>query len=126
MHGVYRFEDLVAWKLAHELKLLAYRLCERPRVARDYKFHTQLQDAAASAPRNSAEGFARVTHPDFARFVRIARASESEVLNHFRDAVDRGYLAADELPAHEHAARKALMTSGGLLRYLEATPDWPD
>lgn len=123
MPGVTRFEDLVAWKLANELKLLVYDLCRRPAVARDVRFRTQLQDSAASAPRNIAEGFGRFRHADFARFARIGKASEQEVLNHLRDARDRGYVREHELPAYEHAARKALKAVNGLIRHLESTPD---
>ena len=54
------------------------RLCERPAIATDVKFHGQLSDAAASGPRNIAEGFGRYYHPEFARFARIAKSSEQE------------------------------------------------
>jgi hypothetical protein len=57
MQGVWRFQDLVAWKLAFELKQKADALCQRPAIRRDYKFHAQLADSAASGPRNIAEGF---------------------------------------------------------------------
>lgn len=121
----YRFEDLAAWQLAVQLKAVAFALLRDPRVARDFKFRDQLSDAAASAPRNIAEGFGRYRHVDFANFVRIARASEQEVLNHFRDAVARGYLGKADLPAHEVAAKRALKAAPGLIRYLESTPDPP-
>ena len=86
MDGVWKFEDLVAWKLAVQLQQLADKYCEKPVINRDFKFRDQLADAAASAPRNIAEGFGRFYHPDFARFARIAKGSEEEVLNHFLDA----------------------------------------
>lgn len=121
----YRFEDLAAWQLAVELKALALALLRHPGAARDFKFRDQLADAAASAPRNIAEGFGRYRHVDFANFVRMARASEQEVLNHFRDAVTRGYLPEADFPAHLHLARRALKASAGLIRYLESTPDPP-
>ena len=68
-----------AWQLARELKLLAYELTSRPAVAKDFKFRDQLNDAARSAPRNIAEGFARFRHKEFAQFARIAKGSEGEV-----------------------------------------------
>jgi four helix bundle protein len=92
-------------------------------VARDFKFREQLADAAASAPRNIAEGFGRFRHADFARFVRIARASVQEVLNHFRHALRRGYISSDEFPTYETACKRALKASGGLLRYLDSARD---
>jgi 4-hydroxy-tetrahydrodipicolinate synthase len=123
MTGVSRFQDLVAWDLAHQLKLLVHQLCERPVIAKDFRFRDQLIDAAASAPRNLAEGFGRFRHADFARFARIAKASELEVLNHLIDACDRGYLTRGELPRYQHAVLKAVKTVNGLIRYLESSPD---
>jgi four helix bundle protein len=121
--GVRRFEDLAAWQRAVEVQALAEALCGRAPVARDFKFRDQLADAAASAPRNIAEGFGRFRHADFARFVRIGRASLQEVLNHFRHALRRGYMSPDEFPAYELACKRALKATSGLLRYLDTSPD---
>lgn len=96
----------------------------RPAVRRDFKFHSQLTDAAASGPRNIAEGFGRHFHPEFARFARIARASEIEVLNHLIDAKSRGYITESEYDQADHAAKQALKVLNGLIRYLESTPDF--
>lgn len=98
-------------------------MCLRPCAARDFKFRDQLADAAASAPRNIAEDFGRFRHADFARFVRIGRASLQEVLNHFRHALRRGYLSPEEFPTYELACKRALKASSGLLRYLDTSPD---
>ena len=57
MDGVWRFQDLVAWQLEFELTSTVDTICLRPDVRRDPKFHSQLSDAAASGPRNIAEGF---------------------------------------------------------------------
>ena len=123
MAGLKDFRELGAWQRSREVKLLAYELLERPCVATDFKFRDQLRDAARSAPRNIAEGFARYRHKEFAQFVRIAKGSMCEVLDHFIDAVDNGYLSPVELPRHEHACKKALKAINGLIRYLESTPD---
>ena len=125
MAGFRDFREIGAWQLARELKLLAYQLLSRPEVARDFGFRDQLSDAARSAPRNIAEGFARFKHKEFAQFARVAKGSEGEVLNHFIDAVDSGYLSKEEFPQFEHAAKKALKAVNGLIRYLETTPDPP-
>ena len=124
MDSVWKFEDLVAWKLAVELQVLADAYCRKAPIARDFKFHDQLAHAAASGPRNLAEGFGRFYHPDFAKFARIAKGSEEEVLNHFLDAKRKGYITADECDDGAHAARKALKAVNGLIRYLDATPEF--
>ena len=108
MRGIWKFEDLVAWQLAVKLQTVTDAYCEKPQIQRDFKFRDQLADAGASAPRNIAEGFGRFYHPDFARFARIARASEEEVLNHLIRARNKRYITEEELDIGAHAARKAL------------------
>jgi four helix bundle protein len=124
MQGVWKFEDLVAWQLAVQLQQLADKYCDKPAVKRDFKFRNQLSDSAASAPRNIAEGFGRFHHPEFARFARIAKGPEEEVLNHFLDAKRKGYITLVECEDGLHAARKALKAVNGLIRYLDNTPDF--
>jgi four helix bundle protein len=116
--GARHFRDLVCWQLAHELKIALYRFVEQPQVTRDFKFCSQVRDAAASAPRNIAEGFGRRTHADFAHFLDVARASLGECQNHLQDAVDRGYLTADEFKTMNALAERACGAVAGLQRYL--------
>jgi four helix bundle protein len=122
MKGVWRFEDLIAWQLAVKLETITEDVCSRPAVKRDFKFHGQLADAGASAPRNIAEGFGRYHHPDFARFARIAKGSEEECLNHFAKARRQGYMTAAEYEDARRATLRALKAVNGLIRYLDATP----
>jgi four helix bundle protein len=124
MNGVWKFEDLGAWKLAVELEGFADRVCSKPDVKRDFKFRDQLADAAASGPRNIAEGFGRFHHPEFSRFARIAKASEQEVMNHLRHAKAKNYITQVELEDGLWAARKALKAVNGLIKYLDSTPDF--
>ena len=48
-----------------------------------------------------------------------------EVINHLIDLRDQRLISEDELLATEHAARKALKATVGLIRHLESTPDPP-
>ena len=125
MAGFKDFREIAAWQRSRQVRMLAYRLVGRPEVARDFKYRDQLLDASRSAPRNIAEGFARYKHKEFAQFVRIAKGSMAEVLDHFIDAVDNRYLSPAEFPEYEHACKKALKAINGLIRYLESTPDPP-
>ena len=81
-----------------------------------------MREAARSGPRNIAEGFGRYGPREFAQFVRIARGSEVELLNHFQEAFDSGYLTDAERADLEHAAKKAIKAANGLVRYLESCP----
>lgn len=125
MAGWRDFRDIRAWQLANELKLLADNFLARPEVARKFKFCDQLSDSSRSGPRNIAEGFARFKHKPFAEFVRIAKGSEGEVLNHFVDAYDQRLLGKEEFLRAEHLARRAMKAAAGLIIWLESTPDPP-
>lgn len=118
MAGARHFRELVCWQLARELKIALYRFVETPQVRRDFKFYNQVRDAAASAPRNIAEGFGRRTHADFAHFLDVARASLGECQSHLQDAVDRGYLTADDFKTMNTLAERACGAVAGLQRYL--------
>jgi four helix bundle protein len=85
------FEDLVCWQLSRALVSEVCAETARGPASRDFKFRDQIRDAAASAPRNIAEGFGRFSPADFARFLRYAVASLAETRNHLRDGEDRGY-----------------------------------
>ena len=90
--GVRRFEDLVAWQLAHQLSLEVFVATETGRAARDFRFRDQLRDSAASVGRNIAEGFGRSSPGDFARFLRMPRGSLAETRNTLIEGRERGYL----------------------------------
>ena len=123
MAGVRTFKELGAWKLALALRRQLRPLCRRLEAAKDFRLFEQIRDAVRSAPRNVAEGFGRYKHRDFARCVRIAKASEVELLNHLQEAHESNYLSDQEFDALDHSVRKAIKAANGLIRYLESTPD---
>ena len=112
------FTELDAWQLARELKLRVYALVKRFEVARDFDFVRQITDAAASGPRNIAEGFGRFDAKEFANFLKIAISSEMEVRNHFIDAFDKGYIDESEREDAINLTRRAITLAARLLRYL--------
>lgn len=56
-----------------------------------YGFTAQMRRAAVSVPSNIAEGAARRSTPDYARFLSIARGSLSELDTQIQIAVRLGY-----------------------------------
>ena len=124
MSGFKSHRDFAAWQLAYALRRAINPLCDRVFAASDFALHRNIRDAARSATRNIAEGFGRFKHKDFAKFVRMAEASEVEMLDHLQEAHDSGYLDKNEFASLELAARKAIRAANGLIRYLESTPDW--
>ena len=85
------YRELVCWQLADELQRRIVGITATPRVARDFKFCNQIRDASLSSASNIAEGFARRSPPDFARFLTIAKGSLAETQVQLRAGLDRGY-----------------------------------
>ena len=114
------FQDLRAWQLARAFKLGIYELTECEPLASDVRLREQLRDAAASAPSNISEGFGRFDPPDFARMVKIAKASLLECQNHLLDAVDRGHISPAICDLHIAKAGEVLSEIAGLIDYLQS------
>jgi four helix bundle protein len=125
MAGWRHFREIAAWRYARDLKIRCDEFLERPSVKAKYRLRDQLSDASRSAPSNIAEGFGKFGNKEFARFARIAKGSEVEVINHLIDLRDQRLISEDELIVTEHMARRALKAVVGLIRHLESTPDPP-
>jgi four helix bundle protein len=121
MAGWKDFREIAAWQRARELKLKVDEVLKREAFQADFKFRDQISDAVRSGPRNIAEGFGRFGNKEFARFARIAKASETEVLNHLIDAHDRGFITDEEFKDFEKCVQNALAAVVGLIRHLEAS-----
>jgi four helix bundle protein len=120
MAGARSFDQLDAWKLATELKLGVYRLIRRPAVAGDTEYRNQLRNAAASAPRNIAEGFGRFQPGEFAQYLRVANGSLMETSNHLRDGKDRGSFSEHEIQPLLTLAKRSSAATTRLIRYLRS------
>jgi four helix bundle protein len=113
---------LRAWKAADAVRQRVIALCSRPEVKRDFGFCDQADRAASSACRNLAEGFARYGHPEFARFVSMARGSLGELRDSADEARLKRYINEDEWKELDRAIRSAMAASNGLRRFLLSTP----
>jgi four helix bundle protein len=123
MPGVRSHEELVCWQIAYELKLKVYELVETGTITRDFALRDQLREAAASAPRQMAEGFGRFYPKDFARLLRGAVGELKEVQDALRDGVDRGHFTPDQVVPLERLAKRSSKAAGRLIAYLRrATP----
>ena len=101
MAGLRDFRDFAAWQRAEELRMLVEEFLARPGLRVRFRRAEQLGDAAASAPRNIAEGFGRFKPKQFAQFVRIAKGSETEVLNILIEAQKAGLLSSPDFTRYE-------------------------
>jgi len=124
MAGFREFEEIIAWQLSSQLKLQVDEFLNRPDFKRKFKLVDQLSDAVRSAPRNIAEGHLRgFKHKEFVQFLRFARGSLGEVLNHLLDAHQQGLITDGELFSTERLAKRAIKATTNLMAHLESTPD---
>jgi four helix bundle protein len=118
MQSAKDFTELIAWQRADELERFAQELIKRPALARDRDFCEQTSDAAASAPRNIAEGFGRFAPIQNANYVRIALGSEMETKNQITKAWQRGAISDEEHCAGIVLCKRAINAAIGYRRYL--------
>jgi four helix bundle protein len=115
--------EITAWQLANQLRIRVDIFVHSPDFRRHYTRCERLSDAARSGPRSIAEGHARFRRDEFARFVRIARESEAEVLHHLIEARDQRLITDDEFAINEELIRRAMSAAAALIRDLESTPN---
>jgi four helix bundle protein len=90
------YRDLEVWAKAHTLTKELYRESRAFPKEEFYGLTSQLRRAAVSIGANLAEGCGRQTTAEFARFVRIAMGSASELDYHLLLAHDFGYLRPND------------------------------
>ena len=113
------FTELIAWQRADALERFALEMIKRPVLAQDTTFCEQSSDAAASAPRNIAEGHGRFAPAQFANFLRIAIASEQETRNQIIKAWQRGAITDSEKQDGLLLSKRALTAAVRLRAYLQ-------
>jgi four helix bundle protein len=113
------FRDLVVWQKAHALVLGVYRYTESFPKREKYGLAHQLRRAAVSIPANIAEGFAKRSQAEKARFLNIAEGSVEECRYYLILSQDLGYgqseslmSALEETSKLLNAYARAIMASG--------------
>ena len=114
MPGIRRFEELTCWKEARALSR-AIDLWLATSTISDQSYIDQLRRASVSVQLNIAEGFDRFTHNDFHRFLRIAKASLSEVRALLIIGFDRGF---PDAATHASLADQAELLAKRLARLM--------
>lgn len=93
------FRNLKVWEKAHALTLSVYRSTRGLPSDERFGLTSQLRRACSSIPANLAEGCARFSDVDFARFVNNAAGSASETDYHLLLSKDLDYVEAADYQA---------------------------
>jgi carbamoyl-phosphate synthase large subunit len=117
------FRELNVWQDAMELAKRVYQLTSTfPREER-YGLCSQMQRAAVSIPSNIAEGNARTSRKDYARFVSLAAGSAAELQTQLllsqelemvdRESVDRCLALCERVSKMLYRLQQSLMHPDG-------------
>ena len=90
------FKKLRVWHEAHALSLSVDRTCRSIKGSQYSSLRSQVFRAALSIPANIAEGRRQESEKEFVRFLRIARASASELESHLIFARDANIIAESD------------------------------
>ena len=116
--GAKKHQDLVFWQLLHELREKIVAMTAREPASRDRNFCDSARRTISSACRNTAEGFARYSHPEFAHHVKIALGELAETRDHVDEARTLAYIDTPEHQQISELAERAKATGLALHRYL--------
>jgi len=115
---MFKFEKLDVWQTTIDLADLVYSKTKSSPADERFGLTNQMRRAAVSISSNIAEGSARISDADFARFVEIATGSLFEVVSESTVAKRRGYLSDDSFAAIYKAAEQQGRMLSGLRRTL--------
>jgi four helix bundle protein len=120
--GVADYKKLLVWQKAHALALNAHRAAGTLRGSQYAALRSQIIRAAFSIPANIVEGREQRAEAGFARYLRIALGSTSELDYHLGAARDIGGLGAEAHALLDEQVVEVRMMLHGLLRRLEPAP----
>jgi four helix bundle protein len=103
------FCDLIVWQKAHEFVLAAYPFIGAFPRKEIFCLCSQFRRAAISIPANIAEGFAKRSSADKARFLNIAQGSVEECRYYLILSEDLGYGKTRELEKKLEDVSRLLM-----------------
>jgi four helix bundle protein len=89
------YRKLQIWQKAHQITLKVYKLTKSFPADERFGLISQMQRCAVSIPSNIAEGSARGSDADFARFIAIAMGSGAELDYQLLLAHELGYVSEE-------------------------------
>lgn len=92
-----------------------------PGLSSGFKYCEQLGDAVESIPSNIGEGFYKYSHPEMARYFRIALGSLGEAQTGLGSAKAQGLLQSSEYDELRRLAIRIRTATGRFMSYLRAT-----
>lgn len=115
---MFGFEKLEVWRKAIEFADVVYTATRHFPSDERFGLTNQMRRAAVSISSNIAEGSARVSRKDFARFVEIATGSLFEVISQAYIGRNQGFLTEEQFETLYVSAEEQGRMLSGLRRSL--------
>ena len=112
------YKDLEAWKKSIEIVKEIYKITMQFPNDEQFGLTSQIKRAAISIPSNIAEGCARFSNKDSARFIDISIGSAAEIETQLIIAKELDYIDNIELELEHLKQLSGLLI--GLKKYLSA------
>ena len=113
-----RFEDIESWQMARLLTQMVYAATKQEEFNRDFGLKDQIQRASGSVMHNIAKGFDGGSNAEFAKFLRYAQRSCTEVKSELYVALDQRYITQTQFDEIYGLASQTHAKIGGFIRYL--------
>jgi four helix bundle protein len=115
---MFGFERLEVWQRAIEFADVVYGITRQFPADERFGLTNQMRRAAVSISSNIAEGSARISRKDFARFIEIATGSLNEVISQSFVGRNQGFLSPEDFLTLYNAADEQSRMLSGLRRSL--------
>ena len=115
------FKKLDVWRKGHALALNVHSVAKKIRGRDFFSLRSQILRAAMSIPANIVEGSATESGREFARFLRIALSSASELEYHLIACKDVGIMTTSDFESLSTQTTEVRRMLYGLTRHLTST-----
>jgi four helix bundle protein len=118
--GVKRLDDLIAYQRAVAFKEAVYAVFEtHPAAARDWRYRSQVYEAAASVESNIAEAWGRRSAGEKCQLLSYSLGSLFEAERRRLDGAARSYFKREDCEPALAQARRCLVATTRLRKSLE-------
>ena len=114
------FTDLNAWKEAHKLVVMVYKITKSFPKEETYSLIDQMKRCSVSITSNIAEGFSRQSKKEKIQFYFMSKGSLTELQNQLLVAKDVGYLDKNDFSSTASQSVVVHKLINGLIRSAEA------
>lgn len=115
------YRKLTVWQKSHQIVLNIYHITMQFPNSEKYGLTSQMRRAASSIPANIAEGSAKGSDKDYARFLHIALGSCTELDYHILLARDLNYITSSDYEALIKKVDEVGRMLNGFIKKLKAS-----